>query len=96
MNKLKELYATQFNYDMCYDYDDMKLAIVCDNFIDQAFTDILDFEDVIRLATWVRVKYNQEFDTLSATEKGYVQEYAIRILYENADEIFEIIRSNYE
>ena len=96
MNKLKDLYMTQFNYDMCYDYDDMKLAIVCDNFIDNALNDIFDFEDVIRLATWVRIKYNEDFDILSDNEKGYIQEYANRILYDNIDEIFEVLRSNYE
>ena len=96
MNKLKELFNTQFNYDMPYDYEDMKLAIVCDNFIDNALDDIFDFEDVIRLATWVRLKWNEDFDTLSENEKGYIQEFANRILYDNIDEIFGIIRSKYE
>lgn len=94
MNKLKELYDTTFNYDMTYDYDDMKLVLVCDNFIEDRLTCFYDFEDIIRISTWVRCKYNEEFETLSDNEKGYIQEYAQRILSANIDEIWKIMRGN--
>lgn len=98
MNKLKELFNTQFSYDMQYDYEDMKLAIECSSFIEDVsgYQHYADFEDIIRLATWVKIKWNEEFKDLTTEEQAYIQAYARRILYENEDEIFDIIRSDYE
>lgn len=98
MNKLKKLFETQFSYDMSYDYEDMKLAIVCSTFADDytGYENYLEFEDIVKLATWIRIKWNEEFDNLSTEEQGYIQSYARRLLYDNADDIFDIMEKDYE
>ena len=55
-----------------------------------------DFEDLIRLAEWVRLRWNAEFEDLGTEEQGYIQAYARRILDENMHEIFEIVKEKYE
>ena len=75
----------------------MKLAITCSDFVDEAFQyGMFDFEDIIRLAEWVRLRWNAEFEDLGTIEQAYIQAYARRILNENEDKIFDIIGSKYE
>ena len=51
LEKLKESFNTEFSYNGVYDFDDMKLAITCSDFVDEAFQyGMCDFEDLIRLA----------------------------------------------
>ena len=97
LEKLKESFNTEFSYNGVYDFDDMKLAITCSDFVDEAFQYVMcDFEDIIRLAEWVRLRWNAEFEDLGTIEQGYIQEYARRILDENMHEIFEIVKEKYE
>ena len=97
LEKLKESFNTEFSYNGVYDFDDMKLAITCSDFVDDAFEyGMCDFEDLIRLAEWVRLRWNAEFEDLGTEEQGYIQAYARRILDENMHEIFEIVKEKYE
>lgn len=97
LEKLKESFNTEFSYNGVYDFDDMKLAITCSDFVDEAFQyGMCDFEDIIRLAEWVRLRWNAEFEDLGTIEQGYIQAYARRILDENMHEIFEIVKEKYE
>jgi hypothetical protein len=92
LNKLEEMLNNEFSYNGAYDYEDMKLVVVCNNYADDAFHyGWLDFEELITLSNWVRLMWNAEFDELSNEEQGYIQEYAYRILDENNHEIFNII-----
>lgn len=93
LKMLKDDIEKEFNYDGAYDYDDMKLAIVCKDFIECAIElEHFDYEDIITLATWVRLRWNAEFEDLSFEEQGYIQAYARRILNENINEIENVLR----
>lgn len=92
LEKLEEMLNNDFSYNGSYDYEDMKLVVVCSDYSDDAFGyGWLDMEEVIILSDWIRLMWNAEFDELSNEEQGYIQEYAYRILDENHHEIFNII-----
>lgn len=92
LNKLEEMLNNDFSYNGSYDYEDMKLVVVCNDYSDDAFHYAwLEFEELITLSNWIRLMWNAEFDELSNEEQGYIQQYAYRILDENRTEIFNII-----
>ena len=88
-----ETMLEDFNYNTIYDFDDMKLAIMCEDFIVGAIDlDHIDYEQIITLANWVRLQWNAEYEDLGREEQGYIQAYARRILNENINEIEKILR----
>ena len=90
LKKLEKM-LEDFNYNALYDFDDMKLGIICKDFMYEAIElEHIDYEDIFTLAIWVKSCWQNEFEDLSNNEQGYIQEYARRILSENINEIEEI------
>lgn len=93
LEKLSKMLQEDFDYGCEYDFDDMKLAIVCKDFMYEAIElERIDYEDIFTLASWVRLCWNAEFGELGNEEQGYIQAYARRILNENINEIETILR----
>ena len=76
-------------YDRTYDYDDMKIALCIQDFLDNDNPDMQinfqDFEDIINLAIRIRKSYDKcnKEGTLTKEEQGYIQQFAYNYLKEN-------------
>lgn len=76
-------------YDRTYDYDDMKIALCIQDFLDNDNPDMQinfqDFEDIIELAIKIRKSYDKcnKERTLTKEEQGYIQQFAYNYLKEN-------------
>lgn len=76
-------------YDKTYDYDDMKIALCIQDFLDNDKPDMQinfqDFEDIIELAIRIRKSYDKcnKERTLTKEEQGYIQQFAYNYLKEN-------------
>lgn len=88
--QLKEkLEKIQDIYDRTYDYDDMKIALCIQDFLDNDNPDMQinfqDFEDIINLAIRIRKSYDKcnKEGTLTKEEQGYIQQFAYNYLKEN-------------
>lgn len=91
---LKELLKKPFDYDEMYDFDDMKLGIVCKDFMSEAIElEYIDYEDIFRIVKWIKVVWMDRFYNLIEEEQGYIQEFARRVLNENINEIENILKN---
>lgn len=76
-------------YDRTYDYDDMKIALCIQDFLDNDNPDMQinfqDFEDIVELAIRIRKSYDKcnKEGTLTKEEQGYIQQFAYNYLKEN-------------
>ena len=76
-------------YSRAYDYDDMKIALCIQDFLDNDNPDMQinfqDFEDIIELAIRIRKNYDKcnKEGTLTKEEQGYIQQFAYNYLKEN-------------
>lgn len=76
-------------YDRAYDYDDMKIALCIQDFLDNDNPDMQinfqDFEDIIELAIRIRKSYDKcnKEGTLTKEEQGFIQQFAYNYLKEN-------------
>lgn len=76
-------------YDRTYDYDDMKIALCIQDFLDNDNPDMQinfqDFEDIIELAIRIKKSYDKcnKEGTLTKDEQGYIQQFAYNYLKEN-------------
>lgn len=76
-------------YDKTYDYDDMKIALCIQDYLDKDNPDMQinfqDFEDIIELAIRIRKSYDKcnKEGTLTKEEQGYIQQFAYNYLKEN-------------
>lgn len=82
-------------YEKTYDYEDMKLAIVVQDFLDN-FTEkpaLIDYEDIIRITQEIKNSWEYKKDNRGLTEEeyAYVQAYAYRFLEENIEELIKEI-----
>lgn len=79
----------QDTYNRTYDYDDMKIALCIQDFLDNDKPDMQinfqDFEDIIELAIRIRKSYDKcnKEGTLTKEEQGYIQQFAYNYLKEN-------------
>lgn len=73
-------------YEKTYDYDDMTIAIVIQDYLSLHKSDKLrTYEELIQLAYTIKQEWAKEYfdKTLSEEEKTYIQSYAYRYLDEH-------------
>ena len=73
-------------YEQTYDYDDMKIAIVIQDYLSLHKRDKLrTYEELIQLAYTIKQEWLKEYDnaTLNEEERAYIQFYAYRYLDEH-------------
>lgn len=73
-------------YEQTYDYDDMKIAIVIQDYLSLHKSDKLrTYEELIQLAYTIKQEWLKEYDnaTLNEEERAYIQSYAYRYLDEH-------------
>ena len=77
-----------FNYNNLYDYDFVKVAIVCSNYFKEHNW---DYETILTLAHLIKKSYEADYSDLSAEEQGYIQQYAENFIKKNEKEIVNIV-----
>ena len=85
---LKSLLKEDFNYNKLYDYDFVKVAIVCSNHFKEYNW---DYETILTLAHLIEKSYEEDYSDLSNEEQGYIQKYAETFIKENEKTIINIV-----
>lgn len=95
LQTVPKMFASDFidkekdSYNRTYDYDDIKIALCIQDFLDNDNPDMQinfqDFEDIIELAIKIRKSYDKckNEGTLTKEEQGYIQQFAYNYLKEN-------------
>lgn len=83
-------------YSKKYDYDDIKIAACCVDFIHNVKSlNYPDYEELAQLVVFIKKSYNKNLKrkTLSFEEEGYIQKYAYNFLNQlTANELKNILK----
>jgi hypothetical protein len=82
---IKEL-EKEFNYKLKYDYEDMKILSIVQNYF-TSWKITFDYEDILTLVLIIKNEWLKEYNTLTETKQAYIQQYCYDFLQDNEKDI---------